>query len=244
VYRGRFAEAEEPLHESLELHTDLGVRGYGLHWRTALGQVKLHQGRYGEARALAEQIVAEARDLGYTRGITLGLALLGEVALATGAFAEASRVLTESVEGAGPDATDPYEHGQLAMLGLAARGLGHHLEAKQQMLSALSKASRTSDFMDQMVALVGLSLLQADEEQAERAVELYSLASRHAFVANSAWFQDVVGGTLTAAAAGLSPEALRAARERGAALDLDDAVGKLLAGRAGQKSHPNVDRTG
>jgi hypothetical protein len=81
---------------------------------------------------------------------------------------------------------------------------------------------------------VSFSLLSADEGQAERAVELHSLASRYGFVANSAWFRDIVGGTLTAAAAGLPPGVLRAARARGAALDLDDTIGELLAGRAGQ----------
>jgi hypothetical protein len=114
---------------------------------------------------------------------------------------------------------------------LAARGLDRRGEAKQRLLSALSLASRAHDFQVLMVVLVGLSLLYADAGQAERAVELFSLASRYGFVANSVWFQDIVGQTITAEAAGLSTGVLRAARERGAALDLDEAIEELMAGR-------------
>jgi tetratricopeptide (TPR) repeat protein len=229
---GRFAEAEEPLRECVAVHRELGVWGYGFQWTFLLARVCLHQGRYDEARALAERMVAEARDLDDARGTILGLALLGEGALAAGAFAEADRCLTESAEAAGRYTEDRYKHGQGATLGLAARGLGRPVEAEQQLRSVLRQKSGVQRFPVQMVALVGLSLLYADEGEAERAVELFSLASRYGFVANSIWFQDIVGQTLTEAAAGLSPDVLHAARERGAALDLEDTIGELLAGRS------------
>ncbi|MEJ2736609.1 MAG: tetratricopeptide repeat protein [Anaerolineae bacterium] len=202
--------------------------GYGFKWTFPLAQVCLHQGRYDEARTLAERMVAEARDLDNARGITLGLALLGEGALAAGAFDEADRLLTQSTEAAGPYTKDRYKNGQGAMLGLAARGLGCPPEAGQRLRSAPSRTRSVQRFPVQMVALVGLSLLYADGGQAERAVELFSLASRYGFVANSIWFQDIVGQTLTAAAAELSPDVLHAARERGAALDLEDTITALL----------------
>jgi predicted ATPase/DNA-binding CsgD family transcriptional regulator len=228
---GRFAEAEEPLRECVALHKELGVWGYGFRWTFPLAQVCLHQGRYDEARTLAEQMVAEARDLDNVRGTTLGLALLGELALATAAFAKADRLLTQSAEAAGPYTKDRYKNGQGAMLGLAARGLGRPLEAGHRLRSALSETGSFWWFPVKMVVLVGLSLLYADQGQAERAVALFSLAARYRFVANSIWFQDIVGQTIAAASAGLSPDMLRAARERGAALDLDDTVGELSAGR-------------
>jgi predicted ATPase/DNA-binding CsgD family transcriptional regulator len=228
---GRFAEAEEPLHECVALHGELGMQGYGLNWRFVLGRVHLHQGRYDKARTQAEQMLAEARDLDNARATILGLALLGEAALATGAFTEADRYLTESAEAAGRYTEDRYKHGQDVMLGLAARGLGRPSEAAQQLRSALRQTRSVMRFPVRMVVLVGLSLLYADEGQAERAVELFSLASRYGFVANSIWFQDIVGETITKATVELSPRVLRAARQRGTALDLDDTIGELLAGR-------------
>ncbi len=229
MHAGRFAEAEDPLRDCVVIHRELGVRGLGLQWSFPLGRVYLHQGKYDAARTLAERMVAEAGSLDFARGITKGLAVLGEVALGMGAFAEADRYLTESAEATGPDTKDRCEQGQLVMLGLAARGLGRPVEAEQLMLSALRQVSSAQRFQVQMIALVGTSLLYADEGKAERAVELFSLASRYGFVANSIWFQDLVGGSITAAAAGLAPGVLRAARERGAARDLDAAIGELLA---------------
>jgi predicted ATPase/DNA-binding CsgD family transcriptional regulator len=230
---GRFAEAEGPLRECVARHRELGVWGYGFVWTFPLVRVYLHQGRVDDARTWAERLVAEARALDDARGTVLGLTLLGDVALARGAFAEAERVLTKSAEAAGPYTKDRYQHGQAAMLGLAARGLGRPIEAAQRLRSAPSSTGGAAWFPVQMITLVGLSLLVADEGQAERAVELFSLASRYGFVANSVWFRDIVGQTITTAEAELSPEALRAARERGRALDLDDTIGELLASRPG-----------
>jgi uncharacterized protein YyaL (SSP411 family) len=71
---------------------------------------------------------------------------------------------------------------------------------------------------------------EGDEAQIERAVELYALASRYPFVANSRWFGDVAGSQITALAASL-PEAaaVTASRERGQARDLEATVEELLS---------------
>jgi hypothetical protein len=79
-----------------------------------------------------------------------------------------------------------------------------------------------------MVALAGIALLLADVGQIERAVQLYALASRYPFVANSRWFEDVAGRHLTAAAAALPSAAVTAARQRGSERDLQATVSELL----------------
>ena len=88
--------------------------------------------------------------------------------------------------------------------------------------------------MELMVALAGIALLLADEGeaplsrgQAERAVELYALASRYPSVANSRWFEDVVGRQIAAVAANLPPQVAVAARARGRGRDLEATVGEL-----------------
>ena len=73
------------------------------------------------------------------------------------------------------------------------------------------------------------ALLLADAGKHERAVELYALASRYPFVANSRWFEDVFGRHIAAIAATLPPEVAEAARERGRARDLEETVKELLA---------------
>jgi hypothetical protein len=59
-------------------------------------------------------------------------------------------------------------------------------------------------------------------------VELYALASRYPLVANSRWFEDVVGQHIAAAAATLPPERVVAAQARGQARDLVATVSELL----------------
>ena len=63
----------------------------------------------------------------------------------------------------------------------------------------------------------------------ERAVELYALASRYPFVANSCWFEDVAGRHIASAATALSPDVVDAAKERGRARDLWTTAEDLLA---------------
>jgi hypothetical protein len=78
-------------------------------------------------------------------------------------------------------------------------------------------------------ALPAIALLLADRGQAERAVELYALASRYPQVSNAQWFEDVAGKEIAAVAATLKPDVVAAAQERGRARDLEATAGELLA---------------
>jgi hypothetical protein len=69
-------------------------------------------------------------------------------------------------------------------------------------------------------ALPPVALLLADAGEVERAVELYALASRYPYVANSRWFEDVVGKPVSAVATSLPQEIVATAQERGRARDL------------------------
>jgi hypothetical protein len=80
-------------------------------------------------------------------------------------------------------------------------------------------------------ALPGVALLLLDAGGAERAVELYALATRYPIVGNSRWFQELAGLQITAAADLLPPEVAVAAQERGQNRDLDATVAKLLVER-------------
>jgi hypothetical protein len=60
-------------------------------------------------------------------------------------------------------------------------------------------------------------------------VELYALASRYKYVANSRWWEDIVGKHVSAIAATLPPEVVAAAQERGRARDLWATAEELLA---------------
>ena len=73
-----------------------------------------------------------------------------------------------------------------------------------------------------------VALFHVDQEQGERALELYGLASRYPYVSCSRWYEDVAGRHIAAAAAGLPPDVIAAAQERGRARDLEATLRDLL----------------
>ncbi len=77
-------------------------------------------------------------------------------------------------------------------------------------------------------SLPAMALLLLDDGAPARAVELYPLAWRYPYVANSRWFEDVAGREISAAAEALPPEVVAAAQERGRARDLWATVEELL----------------
>ena len=72
------------------------------------------------------------------------------------------------------------------------------------------------------------ALLLADQDEVQRAIEIYALASRYPYVPNSRWVQDVAGKHIAAIAETLPPDVVAAAQERGRALDLWATVEELL----------------
>lgn len=81
-----------------------------------------------------------------------------------------------------------------------------------------------------MYALVGMALLSVSRAEAERAVELYALASRLSpCIEHCYWFWDVAGRHIEDAAASLLPETVAAAQAHGLARDVQATVAELLA---------------
>jgi hypothetical protein len=77
--------------------------------------------------------------------------------------------------------------------------------------------------------LPAAALLSAHEGQIELAVELHAVATtRYPLVANSRWFEDVVGKHVAAAAESLPSDDFAAAQERGRARDLWKTAEELL----------------
>jgi hypothetical protein len=103
--------------------------------------------------------------------------------------------------------------------------------AEQQAYEALQIIVEAQGLIiSYMFALVANAFLLAQRGNEERAVELYALASCYSHVANSVWFEDIVGQHITAtAAATLTPEAVAAAKARGQSLDLHKTAIELLA---------------
>jgi tetratricopeptide (TPR) repeat protein len=232
LLRGQFAEAHTMFQEALVRCEDTGHRhqtGFAL---SDLGFAKLHLGRYKGARSQAQMSLTLAREGDILRGrpiIGRSLHALGAVALVGEAYAEAQQSLQESVA-VYQEMGDRERLAQArAVLGYAACGLGDLCQARKHLSAALRTAADIGAFRPLVYALPAVALLLTDWRQTVRAVEVYASVSRHPFVANSRWFEDIAGKHIAAAAATLPPEVVNVAQGRGRARDLWATAEKLLA---------------
>jgi tetratricopeptide (TPR) repeat protein len=232
---GKFAEAQALLQENLTIWNDQGDRAMLAWSNTLLGSIEvLYLGRYEQARALIQKGIALARKVDAQVRVGVSLHWLGCVALAREKYAEAQQLFQESVViyrelGLRADLGEA-----LGGLGIALRGLGYLPQAEQHLSEALRTAVEIGAFRPLMYVIPAMALLLADaggsaRGEKEQAVELYALASRYRYVANSRWFEDVVGKHITAVAVNLPPEVVAAAQERGRARDLWATAAELLA---------------
>jgi predicted ATPase len=234
---GRFTEARSHADEIL-LALQRGQEApWYLPWtRALLGFAKLHLGQYGLARAsaTASLTVSQGFQAHFRRGLCL--CVLGQVGLAEGANDQAQEAFQKGAA-VHHQAGRPVDRAEaLAYLAYTERGLEHPEQARAHLGEALRVGLDARAFFPCLYALPALALLLADQGEAERAAELYALASRYPPVANSRWFEDVAGRHIAAAAESLSPEALAAAQERGRARDLWDTARELLAELEEQES--------
>jgi tetratricopeptide (TPR) repeat protein len=228
LWLGRFAEACSVGEESLAFHEERRYRARAVSSRALFSHARVHLGQYGQARAQAQTGLADARETGFQGATGWLLLALGQVALVEEAFPEAQRLLQESVAA---HRTGGVRHDvgvALVALGLASRGLGQLRQARQHLYEALHLATELGSCVPPMHGLPAAALLLADDGQSERAVEVYALASRYPFVANSRWYEDVAGQHIAAVAATLPPDVVAAAQERGRARDLAATVAELL----------------
>ena len=180
------------------------------------------------ARCWAQGCASRAR-LATAAAPAFGLFLLSWVALAEGAYAEADELLQESAV-LFRELGQRDEVGQVrALSGYAALARGQRDQAQRCLHEALQIGAELRVFLPELFALPAVARLAAEQGQPERAVEVYALASRYPFVANSRWFEKVAARHIAAAAAELPPEVATAARERGRARDREATVVELLA---------------
>jgi len=232
-FLGRYPEACAKLEESLALYTHLGFRDVLDQVEFALGMTQLHLGEYVTARQRGESGLAPCRERGLPRGVGLFYLLLGHVALAEGAYAEAEGWLEQSVAVLEQIEQRAEAATAQVVLGAALCGLGQVSQAQQQLNAALHTAAELQATMPLLYALLGTASLLGGPARgpagALEAVSLFALASNNPAVAQSRWVADVYGRHIAAVGGTLAPDARAAAQARGSAQDPWQAAQELLA---------------
>jgi tetratricopeptide (TPR) repeat protein len=173
--------------------------------------VHLHQGFCDRASAEASQVLAVRSARRAQQATSRVSHVLGAAAIAREAYAEARRLLGEAkyIFRASPW-QDHLEH-TLALLAYADLGLADRAAAIEHLVEALTIASDLKYLAPHLFVLPAAALLSLYYGHVERAVEIYALACREPFVANSRWFEDVAGRRIAATAAMLSSDEVTAA---------------------------------
>jgi tetratricopeptide (TPR) repeat protein len=227
LLRGKFEEARQLASESLALCQDLGYRRIEDWVSHTLGETLLHIGQYQQAKQQADHSLTLVTEKRPSRNQRLDC-LLGDLALVASSYVEAQAAFAESAH-ISREEGDNRVGLALAGQGYAACRLGQWPQARQHLADALTSTLALKTYMPAVYALPGVALLLAATGAGTRAIEIWTLAKCHPFVANSRWFADVAGRELEAVAASLPPEVAEAARERGRTLDLWETAEALRA---------------
>jgi len=229
MWLGRFAESISLFEEVLVITNDLGLDGEKSIAMSIMAIANGIWGQYEQARKQAKKSISLASET--KNWFTFGSAwcALGLVSQAENAYAEAHQWFQQSITAFKEIELHAQQFFVLATSGYAVRGSGDLRQAQQIYRQVLQASIAAGSFLSLMLALPGLALFLADQGESERAVELYALAACHPFIANSQWFEDIVGQHMDAVAAALPPDVVAAAQKRGKARDLWATAKELLA---------------
>jgi tetratricopeptide (TPR) repeat protein len=229
-YQGKFAEAHALGEEGASLANDLGFRRPAIIANNLLSQEKLHLGQYDQADELGQSSLSMAQEIGDQELIGVALSVLGEVALAQARDLEAQQLLQKSSTIFRELGYQDNLSTTLAVLGIADCRLGMVSQAQQYLGDVLRRATEGQPITTLPFLLPALAVLLIAQDEKERAVELYALVSSNfPFVANSRWFEEVVGRGIAAVAATLSSAVVAAAKARGQAGEPWTTAKELLA---------------
>lgn len=227
---GRFAEALEYLQKEGPIYEEMGDRHSAGLVYIFMSEVYLGLGEYGPAERRARQalmIWKNFMDLNPFR--LLALWPLADALLAQGKVSEAKMVCEEAVVFFQHDFGKQGLGLALTKLGRTEYAEGHLARAWERTLEALDIFTRARHYYFCSAGLAMLALLLAEQGEAERAVEVYALATRHPTMASSIWYAELYGKYIDEAAKDLPLEVSEAAKARGREQDFWQTVARLAA---------------
>jgi tetratricopeptide (TPR) repeat protein len=224
---GGFDEGHRLAEEVVALHEDLGMRYLLAREKQMLAWFKTNLGLYEEACLVGQDVLAHCRAMGHLSGVAWCLCGLAEAVEAQGDYVQAKELLQQSLS----IIRDYSWEGctlVLLHLGHVERALGEHDEAHRHLAEALQRVTEIRASKPVLFSLSLFALLLADRGDIDRAIEVYALATRDPYAANSRFWEDRAGKHIAAAAATLPPEVVAAAQKRGRDRDLEATVAELL----------------
>jgi tetratricopeptide (TPR) repeat protein len=226
AWSGNFSTAREAADQAILIDRDLGQ--FPDPWRlNMLTMITTHLGHYAEALVSATKALEIAKQEGSSGNISWATEHLGKIALVEGDLAGAKRYLLKSAD-AQAELQHVYQALIWAILSYVVHAQGDGLLARKYLIGALRLGTEHRAISPIMCCLPVAALLAVDDEQPERAIELYSLARQFGHIRNSRWFADAACRELDEVCASLPPDKARAAEARGREMDVWETAAELL----------------
>jgi tetratricopeptide (TPR) repeat protein len=226
---GEYEEARRQLRKALERYRAIGNQ-YGIaNTLNDLSVVAVRQGERAEARRLQQECLARRREIGHLWGVGTSLNNLGYFAYLDGEYAEARRLLREGLA-IQRDIGDYYHIANcLNNLGIVATAAGEYREASEYFPKALKLALDVGalPLVLETVAEAAVLLAASKTMEKEQVAEILSFVQQHP--ASDQPTQEKAERGLAELATELVPEAMKAARERGRAMDLEIVVDGIMS---------------
>jgi len=230
LYLGEYADALTSLQSCVDI-LDYQVDKPSLaHATTMLGLCLTHLGLYDEAYETGKRSFAIYKELGAWLEFGRGYMNLSWMALGVESYAEAESLARKASAVYRAKGNQERTAISLTLLGFASLSQGKVSDSRRHVLEALRIAVKYRTILPLLLGLTAVALLLLEEDDVERALELYTLALEEPKVANSKWWYDAVGRHIDAAAVTLPPEIAEAARIRGRSLDFWKTGAELVDG--------------
>jgi transcriptional regulator with XRE-family HTH domain/tetratricopeptide (TPR) repeat protein len=223
---GKFQEAKANAESSYSLLLRLGIPPSES--ICVLANSLIHLDDYDHARHWALKEVENLQSLQDLEMAGYQQNCLGEIALVHNQITAARQHFKESL-------ASMHSHNHRIFSGLPLANLGYLHLSQQEPSKAqpyLSQCIQTTMSIDSsrtaLHLLPAIALYEANRGEIERAIEVYAQAIDSPYVKNSQWFEDIAGNHINSLAAGLPPDIVEAARDRGKSLDIWDTLAVWL----------------
>jgi predicted ATPase/DNA-binding SARP family transcriptional activator len=227
VWAGRWTESLPLVAKRVSIYQDRGLAdAYGMHW---VGWNQTNLGLYARARKNEMAALRTAEEKGQVYTVAAAQAALAQIDVADGMPDRARNLLLQSISHY--EATGYRDWAERARCNLpyTARGREAAERARNDLCRGLTWAADRGSLPVLVEVLPASAFVLLGCGDVEAAIEVYELASTLPAVANSQWFEHVVGAPIMAAAASLPPAAVEGARERGRNRDVQATLAELLA---------------
>jgi DNA-binding SARP family transcriptional activator/predicted ATPase len=227
-YQGEYQDSRTYYQQSvdiLEYHANKPLLALS---NIVLGVCLTQLGEYEEAYTTGQRGLAISKEIGRMTSPELGRMFLSWTALGTESYSEVE-ILAREAAAVYRDKQNPLRLAiSLSLLGFTLLHLGRVKDSQRYAQEALGISITNRTILPLLLALTVTAKLLLEENEVERAIELYALALQDPIVANSIWWRDAVGLHIENAAANFSREHSEAARDSGRKLELWHTCAGLL----------------